>query len=98
VSVRIDNLPAAWGAARVKAFVERTGVKPVSVDKAAGDPSVVVTYADGAQRTRAQRALQRMYVDKVTPLQVSALPGGQQPAGKQSGEAPAAKRMKSEDA
>ena len=59
-SAAVAGVPAGWGPARLAAFLERTGVKPLGVDKAAGETRGVARFAGPADRARARQALADM--------------------------------------
>ena len=77
----VAGVPAGWGAARLSAFLERTGVKPLSVDKAQGETRAVARFAGPADRAKARQALIEMGPAAAAGLTLLLpLPGSSAPA------------------
>jgi tRNA (uracil-5-)-methyltransferase len=56
----VAGVPAGWGPARLSAFLERTGVKPLAVEKAPGEARALARFAGPGERAKARQALADM--------------------------------------
>lgn len=73
---RISGLPAGWGVARLKAFVERSGIVPLAMEKEDGATTAVIEFADAAACTRATRAIVGLLSDGRLPMRVQRMAAG----------------------